>query len=579
MKKNNQSRVSKFTQFFYRRSTIAIFLGLVCLIGLPLRTQNIKLDGYISDDAWWHYRQVNQVIESGHRLNPDIYEFTTLSRPMTYPPLFHYMVASAYKIFRRFLPLTIFTHYFNLLEAVFYILLIYWLSYLISQDKLFSIIGALAGSLSYGIIIRARAGELMPFVPGDLFSLAAISLLFMLLTDITGKKGFYLCVISGTLFALAMLSWSGTALIYLPLILFMSLSIIIYSPGLVKNAFKFFLTCSIPVLIMSLPWYYPIFAKYGLNPHHPEMDWFMKNFTVLHQRKALPFYIFTSGIAIFSIPIAFLVCIFKRNPKNLLFLFWIILGAVATYTGWRGYVAVVPIISAIAMSIAVSAIVRFLFGKDSKYLPVVFIVIFLIVGVIGYNISSQRLSPLDPDSISEVRTNARSIKMLKYLKDNYPQAVTIDHITWVSEDAGAGSLRMVGGQYLEYLPSGSAEVLKDISRFYLSDEDKAFEICKKYDVELVILRKQLLRIPQLSILFAPPELDSEDYLSPSKESRQSKELTINFTEEGVKSMLFQMLNRQDLKHFELVYADEVEDDSIPFLVVYKVRNDSFSDSE
>ncbi len=110
----------------------------------------MKLNGYISDDAWWHFRQIDEVTQTGHRLNPDIYEFTTLNRAMTYPPLFHHLVASSYKLFKLFdkeLSLVIFSHYFNVLEGLLYILLIYCISLIISSDPLFSLIGALGSSV------------------------------------------------------------------------------------------------------------------------------------------------------------------------------------------------------------------------------------------------------------------------------------------------------------------------------------------------------------------------------------------------------------------------------------------------
>lgn len=163
--------------------------------------------------------------------------------------------------------------------------------------------------------------------------------------------------------------------------------------------------------------------------------------------------------------------------------------------------------------------------------------------------------------------------MLGFLKQKYPRAITVDHITWVSEDAAVGCLRMVDGQYLEYLPKGSSEVLQDISKIYLSDEDNAYKICQKYNVDLIIVRRQFLQLPQLSILFAPPELKSDQYLKITKEYEESAEITINFTPLGMQTIFFKMLNRQQLAKFELVYADQDKNNTLPFLVVYKVNKE------
>jgi len=568
--KKKQKTISYFNQILNKRSAIIILLSFVFIIGLPLRIQNIRLNGFISDDAWWHYRQINQVIEYSHRLNPDTYEFVTLNRPMTYPPLFHYLVSLIYKFLGRNLSLIKFCHYFNIIEGMLYILIIYGISYVITNDRLFSIIGALTASVSYGIIIRARAGELMPFVLGDLLSLGGVLLLLILLKDIPNNS-ILLSLTSGILFGLSLLSWSGGVLIYLPLILFIFLSFAISRPKLSKMSLNLFLFCFIPAILIALPWYLPLILKYGIYPHTKEMEWFMKGFTVLHQVRPLSFYILTSGISIFFIPIALIGALFRRDALNIFFISWIILGIVATYTGWRGYVAVVPIISTIAISIGTSRIIGFLFKGDSRFIPLVFIIVFLLVGGIGYYISNLRLKPLDPKNINEVRTNEKSIRMLEFLKDKYPKAVTIDHISWMSESEAVGDLRMVGGQYLEYLPPGSSEVLKDISRFYLTDEEGAFDICQKYNTDLIIVRKQLLQPAQLSLLFAPPELKSEDYLKITKESPESSEMTITFTPKGIQTMLFKMICRQKLKNFELVYADQEKNEPFPFVVVYKVK--------
>jgi len=566
--------VPKINRILNKRVTVYILLIIICMIGIPLRAQNLKLNGYISDDAWWHFRQVKQVVETGHRLNPDIYEFTTLNRAMTYPPLFHYLVASTYnsvKLIFKGLPLIRYTHYFNILEGMLYILLIYWISLAITNDALFSLIGALGTSVAYGVIIRARAGELMPFVPSDLLAFAGILLLIFVLKDTNGRKAILLCMASGVFFGLSTLAWSGSVLIYLPLILFAFLALIIHNPKSVKLFLKLSAFFLAPFLIIFLPWYLSLVTKFGINPHPKEMDWFMKNFTVLHQVKPLPFYIFTAGIPIFFVPIVLLMAFFKRNALKIFVISWILLAAIATYSGWRGYVAMGPIISCVAISVGLSWIVRSIFKRESIITPIIFIVMFLVVGVSGYIISDSRIKPLNPNNIGEIRTNAFGLKMLEFLKEKYPNAIAVDHITWVSEDEAIGSLRMIAGQYLEYLPPGSSDALKDVSRIYLSDEEKAYNICRKYNVDLIIVRSQFMQLPQLSILFGPPEFKTEDYFKILQEYEGSPDITINFTQLGMQTMFFKMLSVQPLKLFELVYLEPTKNGPLPFLAVYKVN--------
>jgi len=591
-KHKKEEKISKFNLLLHRRIVIASLLILICVIGIPLRAQNIKLNGYISDDAWWHYRHIKDVYTHGHRLNPDSCEFVTLNRPMTYAPLFHYLVGDSYKLFDKILPLIQFTHYFNIFEAMLYILLIYGISFVITNDGLSSLIGALAASVSYGFIIRARAGELMPFVPGDLFALGSILLLLLFvkyiinrvrfvyqqgksrLKDIIDEKCILLLLAAGILLGLSLLSWSGSALIYLPLGLFVFVALVIAHPKLIKLTLALFSIYLFSCIVISLPWYLPLILKYGINPHTKEMAWFMQGFTVLHQVKPLNFYIFTSGISIFFIPVVLLLLLFRRNTINIFIILWILLAVIATYSGWRGYVAVVPIISTLAISISVSRIVRFFCKENSFSVPVIFIILFLCVGIIGYRISAAKLEPLDSNNTDEVRANGRSMKMLEFIHKNYPDSVTVDHVTWVSEDEALGKCRMIHGQYLEYLPVGSSQIFIDAAKIYFVNEEEAYKICKKYNVDLIIARMQFLRWEQLSILFAPKELKLEDYVNVTKESNESQSMTLNFTPRGTQTVLFQMLNCQKLKRFELIYRDQNQGEHMPFLVVYKVQKNS-----
>ena len=158
------------------------------VIGLPLRARDISLDGYVSDDGWWHYRHIKEIIDYGHRLDPDIYEFTTLNRQLTYPPFFHYAVAWIYKAVGFSMPLIRFTHYFNFLEYLFYILLIYALGLVLTKDKLWSLPGALGAAVGYAFIIRARAGELMAFALSDIFALGGLVIVLWLAGERVRRK-------------------------------------------------------------------------------------------------------------------------------------------------------------------------------------------------------------------------------------------------------------------------------------------------------------------------------------------------------------------------------------------------------
>jgi len=219
---------------------------------------------------------------------------------------------------------------------------------------------------------------------------------------------------------------------------------------------------------------------------------------------------------------------------------------------------------------SISWIINSLF-KDLRFIWAGFIITFFLTGIIGYKITKPKVMPLDPANEYEIRTNEKSTKALDYLKAIYPRAITLDHVTWVSEDQAIGNLRTMTGQYLEYLPKGAGPAFQDVSRFYLSDEEAAYNICLKYGVELIIVRKQLLMLPQLNILFNDPQLNSEDYFKVSRKSTLSNEIDIAFNPRGQNTMLFKMLKCQQLNKFQLVYEDKDETSPLASLAVYQVK--------
>ena len=176
---------------------------------------------------------------------------------------------------------------------------------------------------------------------------------------------------------------------------------------------------------------------------------------------------------------------------------------------------------------------------------------------------------MDTSNESEIRINDKSVKALNFIKNIHPRAIALDHITWVSEDQSIGNLRTMTGQYLEYLPEGAGRTFKDAAGFYLSDETAAYDICRKYNIELVIIRKQLLMLTQLNVLFADPELKSDDYFIVSRKSPGSSTVDITFNPRGQNTMLFKMLRSQQLNKFQLVYEDKSPNTALADIVVYK----------
>ncbi|MFQ5680862.1 MAG: hypothetical protein ACE5GG_02255, partial [Candidatus Omnitrophota bacterium] len=334
-----------------------LILAVIFVIGLPLRMQNMGLAGYVSDDGWWHYRQIKQVVDYGHRLNPDPYEFVTLGRDLTYPPVFHYALGWAYKLLGRPAGLSLieFTHYFNLAEYLAYVLLVYFICRTISASSMWSLLGPLSVAVSYGMIIRARSGELMAFVLADIFALAGLGIFLSLRNASLENKRRYIAKMSlgGVLLGLSLLTWQGAFLVWLPPALFL-IAVLAWQgralsrrPALAPGAVALMVIFGLAVI-----WYLPIILRYGINPHSREMSWFMK-MTVLHKTMPWRFYFLSCGAAILAVPFVLFRIMRYDVVARMFLVFWAVQGLVAALSGWRGYLAVAPIITSVMLGICV----------------------------------------------------------------------------------------------------------------------------------------------------------------------------------------------------------------------------------
>lgn len=90
----------------------------------------------------------------------------------------------------------------------------------------------------------------MPFVPSDLLAMAGILSLIFVLKNANNKRSILLCIISGILFGLSTLAWSGAILIYLPLALFAFLVLFFSMLESTKQAPKLLLSFIVPFLLI-----------------------------------------------------------------------------------------------------------------------------------------------------------------------------------------------------------------------------------------------------------------------------------------------------------------------------------------
>jgi asparagine N-glycosylation enzyme membrane subunit Stt3 len=94
-------KISAFERVKLDRNQVLELLALagVTALALALRWTASLQNGmsvFPDDDSYWHFHLDEQIVQFGHRLNPDPQAWLPLGRPDTQPPLFHYAVAYAY---------------------------------------------------------------------------------------------------------------------------------------------------------------------------------------------------------------------------------------------------------------------------------------------------------------------------------------------------------------------------------------------------------------------------------------------------------------------------------------------------
>src|SRR2546428_4870913 len=108
---------------------------------------------FLDDDSYWHYHLEEQIVQFGHRLNPDTQAWLPLGRPETHPPLFHYAVAYTYLLLSHFnQAITLFTvgYYANVPAVILGVVSIFLLTRELDGDR-----PALIGALLFAVLLPA----------------------------------------------------------------------------------------------------------------------------------------------------------------------------------------------------------------------------------------------------------------------------------------------------------------------------------------------------------------------------------------------------------------------------------------
>ena len=260
------------------RKNVGVVLALFLMIIIPFAIKMSCLDRDLykgGDDSWWHFRHVNEIVETGRRPDVDRYEFATLSRNMVYPPLLHYIPAYLYTISGFGYPLIIFLSYFVFLEGALCTLLIYFVSFFMTKDKMWSLIAALASVVVYGVSSDTYSGVFLPQAMANIFGfcamLGALSITGRVGNNTLNKVWYSSALASGLMLGCAFLTWAGSMYVYLPVVVFLFAQSFFTKKSLRKESALFFGSIGAIALALAAIWYWPVVVKYGLHPYSPDI--------------------------------------------------------------------------------------------------------------------------------------------------------------------------------------------------------------------------------------------------------------------------------------------------------------------
>src|SRR5712692_8345541 len=216
------------------------------------------------DDSYWHYHLEEQIVQFGHRLNPDPQAWLPLGRPETHPPLFHYGVAYTY-LFLHYIgsmvSLLTVAYYSNLPAIVLGVASIYLL-----VRELYGRIPALSAALLFATL-PPSIGESLISVNKPAYATSWLCILgFWLFVRAWRRDDRLSLLFPGILLGIASLAWEGALYFFPPVLLGAWLVEVLRRRASRRLNVLTWVTLGVFGAIASL-WYAPIFSTYGLFSH------------------------------------------------------------------------------------------------------------------------------------------------------------------------------------------------------------------------------------------------------------------------------------------------------------------------
>src|SRR5437870_6436179 len=240
--------------------TLAGITALALGLGWTASLQN-GVTAFLNDDSYWHYHLEEQIVQFGHRLNPDPQAWLPLGRPETHPPLFQYAVAYTY-LFLRYIGsgVSLFTiaYYSNLPAIILGVAATY-----LRVRELYGRIPALSAALLFATMPPSIAESLIS-VNKPAYATSWLCVLgFWLFVRARRKDDRLSLVFPGILLGIASLAWEGALYFFPPVLLGAWLLEFVRKRASRRLNVLTWVTLGIFGAIAAL-WYGPIFCTYGL---------------------------------------------------------------------------------------------------------------------------------------------------------------------------------------------------------------------------------------------------------------------------------------------------------------------------
>lgn len=384
----NYSRLTEKSPMFILLipALVAFFIAMI---------PTFKYQWPLSWDIYYHTHLAQLYLENGYTLW-DPLTYAPFGRPIYYPPIFHYLLATIATVFKADIFLSS-----KYLQPIFSFFLVFSFTYV--ANKLYNWqVGVMAGFFLFFTMLFHRAMLPLPETLALILLPLAVYFYYRAWEEKNEKYAF----ISGFIGGLICLTHSLTALMMVGVVISFSLILKVMGRKIAPRCLGIFLGTTL--LLFSI-WFFPLWLQYGYVFHNPQSV-LQSPYTyliIIKDTFGLPVIIFAS-LGIISFINGFKGDFLKKiSPKEILILSWLLFILILSNTYLIGIsiladrilnFAVFPMV--ILAALGLEYILSISINKGALYRKfTTFIVVFIIIAaVISALVCAVSIKPMVNDS-------------------------------------------------------------------------------------------------------------------------------------------------------------------------------------